>query len=79
MIGCDYCKEWYHFKCIGLKEEKTKNIKRFKCDACKEKARIKKQRKLEEEQMRMQAELARRMQASSKKYKKIDLLKLIHW
>lgn len=64
MICCDYCKEWYHFKCINLKEENSKKIKRFKCDVCKEKARVKKEKqKMLEEQIRVQQEIAR-IQAS---------------
>jgi len=54
MIQCDFCKEWYHLKCIGLKEEKIKRIKRFKCEPCKKKEELKRQQKLQQQQLRLQ-------------------------
>ena len=32
--GCDYCDEWYHGTCIGLKERDAKKIKKYYCKKC---------------------------------------------
>ena len=37
MISCDYCVEWYHGDCIGVKEEEADNIEKFYCNSCIEK------------------------------------------
>ena len=34
LIGCDSCKEWYHFTCLGL--DPYQEYEEFICDACKE-------------------------------------------
>ena len=34
LIGCDSCKEWYHFTCLGL--DPYLEYEEFICDACKE-------------------------------------------
>ena len=48
MIGCDFCKNWYHFACLKLDPLKTKAIKKYKCPMCKEKERqLKIQQELE--------------------------------
>ena len=52
MIGCDYCSEWYHFKCIGVQEELSKTIKKYKCNDCKKKEEIKRQEKLERQRQK---------------------------
>ena len=35
MISCDYCPEWYHYKCIGMTESRARALKEYKCEACK--------------------------------------------
>ena len=35
VIGCDYCDEWYHGKCVGgLTEENTTGIVKYMCLPC---------------------------------------------
>lgn len=36
MVACDRCDEWYHFKCIGIKEEPEGD---YFCDKCKKEAK----------------------------------------
>lgn len=38
-IGCDFCNEWYHYKCVSLKGNEnclTKKNSKWKCPNCKE-------------------------------------------
>ena len=37
MIMCDYCGEFYHTKCIGIKEGDVHKIGSYKCNNCHEK------------------------------------------
>ncbi|KAL6074311.1 COMPASS (complex proteins associated with Set1p) component [Balamuthia mandrillaris] len=34
MIGCDYCDDWFHFRCVGLSAAQAKRIKRYRCPFC---------------------------------------------
>ena len=34
MIGCDYCGEWYHGKCVKVSPRKAKKIDLYKCLEC---------------------------------------------
>lgn len=35
MLGCDRCDEWFHGKCVGIKE--SDDVTFYECDACKKK------------------------------------------
>ncbi|KAK6463169.1 hypothetical protein DFJ63DRAFT_312491 [Scheffersomyces coipomensis] len=35
MVQCDGCEEWYHFKCMKLKQENSDLIAKFYCKFCK--------------------------------------------
>jgi len=34
-VGCDICGRWFHGKCIGISEKKSKKISTWLCDNCK--------------------------------------------
>ena len=34
MIMCDGCQDWFHGKCVGLKEEDSQRIDRYYCPTC---------------------------------------------
>lgn len=34
MVGCDFCGEWYHGCCVGLTEEESLRIEKYKCPLC---------------------------------------------
>lgn len=34
MIGCDYCTEWYHGKCVGITKKQSLGIKKYSCPKC---------------------------------------------
>lgn len=33
-IGCDLCNNWFHGECVGISEEKSKEMTDFICDDC---------------------------------------------
>lgn len=40
MIGCDFCPEWYHGKCVGVSRKQAAGIKRYSCPKCQPKQPI---------------------------------------
>jgi len=48
MIGCDTCDGWYHWPCVGIKEEPAEDVQWFcpKCQAGSKKKKKKKKREL---------------------------------
>jgi hypothetical protein len=40
MIGCDFCNEWYHGKCVGVSRKQAGDIKRYSCPKCQPKQPI---------------------------------------
>lgn len=35
MVGCDMCDDWFHYKCVGLKEVEVGEIESYVCPRCK--------------------------------------------
>ncbi|GFQ66823.1 CXXC-type zinc finger protein 1 [Trichonephila clavata] len=35
MISCDFCQEWFHGKCVGIRESVANNIDLYYCKSCK--------------------------------------------
>ena len=40
MVGCDFCNEWYHGKCVGVSRKQAADIKRYSCPKCQPKQPI---------------------------------------
>jgi hypothetical protein len=40
MIGCDFCSEWYHGKCVNITRKQAADIKRYSCPKCQPKQPI---------------------------------------
>lgn len=34
-VGCDLCSNWFHGDCVGISEEKSKEISEYVCSECK--------------------------------------------
>ena len=34
MIGCDYCKDWFHLTCVDLSPEEAEELDLYKCPNC---------------------------------------------
>lgn len=34
MVGCDFCNEWYHGKCVNISRKQAQSIKRYSCPKC---------------------------------------------
>jgi len=34
MIGCDQCDKWYHYECVGIREQEAVNMGEYICDEC---------------------------------------------
>eukprot|EP00742_Colponemidia_sp_Colp-10_P009231 GILJ01010051.1.p1 GENE.GILJ01010051.1~~GILJ01010051.1.p1 ORF type:complete len:1804 (-),score=386.79 GILJ01010051.1:289-5700(-) len=34
MVGCDYCDNWFHSRCVGLNQLETEQIQEYMCPAC---------------------------------------------
>lgn len=34
MICCDFCDEWYHLQCIGIKLKESENMEAYRCHRC---------------------------------------------
>ena len=43
MIACEECFEWYHYDCVGIKENEEPD--NWICDTCKNMIRVKKNKK----------------------------------
>ena len=43
MIACEECFEWYHYDCVGIKENEEPD--NWICDTCKNKIRVKNNKK----------------------------------
>ena len=43
MIACDECFEWFHYECVGIKEDEEPDS--WICETCKNKNRIKNDKK----------------------------------
>jgi len=35
-IGCDVCKDWFHFECVKVTHEQTRQINQYVCPICRE-------------------------------------------
>ena len=46
MVECDKCKDWFHYDCIGLKEDSPECKRGYICAECKQQASKKKKQKV---------------------------------
>ena len=60
MIGCDFCKEWYHFTCVKVDPTKSRSLKKYKCPICKKKDEEKRLFRIQQEKEALEASLALR-------------------
>merc|ERR1719427_1140351 len=36
-IGCDFCQDWFHGKCVGITQAEASSIEEYKCPNCRKK------------------------------------------